>query len=148
MHTTQPMPNNFLVILPARAFGGDHVLDVWPTVRFEHTPTAGATTMSCLVTRFDFSGKKCLFVLSEIADNEGASITNVHESLVPAVFRAMADCPAENALFVEHYGDFSYAGGREGEETFDWLITEKDVEQGIRSIGHRFLSRNKKEGST
>lgn len=62
-------------------------------------------------------------VLDELADNPGPSVTNAAPDVIRAAAKSLGVDP-EDAIFLEHYGDFSYVGGRGGEETFDRIRLE------------------------
>ena len=60
-------------------------------------------------------GRTVLF--SELADNPGPSVTNAASAVIQAA-AATLGISTDDAMWVEHYGDFSYTSGRGGEETF------------------------------
>jgi hypothetical protein len=57
-------------------------------------------------------------VVSEMAENEGLSVTNNAENVLAYVSRHFG----ARAVLIEHYGPDSYPGGRSGPDTFD-LVT-------------------------
>ena len=59
----------------------------------------------------------CVVLFSELADNHGPSVTNAAEDVVQAA-AARLGIRVDDAIFLEHYGDFSYTAGRGGEESF------------------------------
>lgn len=56
-------------------------------------------------------------LFSELADNPGPSVINAASAVIRAA-AAKLDISTEETLWIEHSGDFSYTGGRGGEETF------------------------------
>jgi len=62
-------------------------------------------------------------LLDELADNPGPSVTNAAAEVIQTAAKTLG-VSTEDTIFLEHYGDFSYTGGRGGEETFDRIRLE------------------------
>ena len=56
-------------------------------------------------------------LLDELADNHGPSVTNAAAEVIQAAAKVLG-VSTEDTIFIEPYGDFSYNGGRGGDETF------------------------------
>ncbi|ABM97127.1 hypothetical protein [Methylibium petroleiphilum] len=82
------------------------------------------------MARFDLADGRRLFVVSELAENDGPSVTNAAETIATAILSNYAsDLEPSQVVFLEHYDDeFSYsfmrAAGRANRVSFDrWEIT-------------------------
>lgn len=121
------------VALPTQIESAHRGVSYSRVMRFEHRGRNGYP-MHCQVAQFHMNDDFEVFVLSELADNPGQSVTNAHETLVPEVFNALADAPAGKVQFLEHYGPFSYPDGTRKEQ-LTWLLTESDANGNLRSVG-------------
>lgn len=82
------------------------------------------------LARFDLADGRRLFVISELAENEGPSVTGAAETIATAIMASYAsDLDPSQVVFLEHYdSEFSYsfarAACRTNRVTFDrWEIT-------------------------
>lgn len=77
--------------------------------RFRHVDRRLPTLMECLVTIYGFRDGAQAFILTEVGDNPGPSVTNCIETLMPAVFNELGGSSLEKVRFFEHYrSDLSY----------------------------------------
>lgn len=79
--------------------------------------------LRCRLRLFAEPGSLPVAVVTELAENPGASITNAAESIWRALARRL---DTSNFALVEHYGPESYADGPEG-ETFDLVTVREGV---------------------
>ncbi len=83
---------------------------------FDYANSSGGLRQlcSCGLKVVRLSSEAWVVIAAELADNPGASITNSFESLADAVHKNLIPAvPAGAIIWVEHYGDGSYEGGRE-----------------------------------
>ena len=83
------------------------------------------------LSRYDLKGGKRLFVITELADNAGPSVSNAAEQLATDIMRRFAsDLETSQVIFVEHYDPIlsSYIGTPQSRRlSFDrWTITWED----------------------
>lgn len=86
------------------------------------------------LARFDLLDGRRIFVVTELAENAGRSVTDAAEEIATVVLsRYGMDISPEQAIFVEHFDDcIAYVSpgsraGRRARVTYDqWLITWRD----------------------
>lgn len=92
--------------------------------------------MTMSLTWFDLSNGERVFVCTELAENEGKSVTNAWPELADALVRLSGE-PKRKAVFVEHYFAGSYPSGT-AEESFD-LVDLRPNGDGTLAVGWRRL---------
>lgn len=94
-------------------------------------PAPEPTTIG--LTTFDLANGKTVIVCTEVAENEGRSVTNSWPDLAPAVLQHLGGAVRrERAVFVEHYCTGSYRNS-DIEETFDEVVL---AWSGDKPVGH------------
>lgn len=92
------------------------------------------------LTLFDLKDGRCVFICSELSHNAGPSITNAWPHLGEALLREVGGVEPENAVFLEHYGPFSYASASSHEEeTFDLVTIQWQNSRAINPSWKRLI---------
>lgn len=106
----------FTVELPDQLLAGAYVLDTWPREIIEvEVPSQPPTTLALDI--FEMSDKRRIVVCTELARNQGRSITNSWPDLADHL-RGLLGGQETQLVFVEHYCGASYRD-RELPSTYD-----------------------------
>lgn len=116
------------ITLPLNLVVGTHVVDTDSTVRFDAAlPRGTDTPTTCAVTVFDLRDGRRIIVCTELAENQGRSVTNAWPDLATVLLDGFGhDISPSKAVFVEHYAgnSVSYQGDDAPWETFDLVEIE------------------------
>ncbi|WP_432263177.1 hypothetical protein [Cupriavidus sp. TMH.W2] len=79
------------------------------------------------LTRFELNGQQRLFIVTELAENNGHPLSFAAERIATEILRRYgADIPPSSALFVEHYDpgvSFRGPATAECERFLEWSVT-------------------------
>ncbi|CAI10438.1 hypothetical protein TMEC54S_00517 [Thauera mechernichensis] len=106
----------FTVELPGQLLTGAYVLGAWPREIIEvEVPFQPPTTLALDI--FEISDKRRILVCTELACNQGRSITNSWPDLADHLFKLLGGQETQ-LVFIEHYCAVSYRD-REVPSTYD-----------------------------
>lgn len=113
-------------VLDGRTILGHTVID-----RFSCQSPSGQSETTCRLEILKLSDGHVMAIATELADNEGPSITNASDFFIPAVYAAhLASYDLDDVEFIEHYrSDLSYRNEASEWETYDRVLIENNSGQ-------------------